>query len=299
MQPIAAHDSRGPSWQVPRSHSFLQLLQSGHIRGQCLAIGQLNRAVTALGVEKIQQAGGTALICIFADVARLLRLLAIPGSIELHHFVIAPHSLKGVGNIGKNCIAGGLLLLLRLPESVTGTRDFTLITVEYGQLKIHKERSRVLTGNVRKVVGSIYVYLGVRFSKEDLALCRRYPQFRGPEVGTLAQSFRLQVFQVGLERLIGQITNHVKIGRYRVIAQELPQSDKRLDLRQAGRGHVGLELQKLQLDLKIIAFADGASLELCLANIDSLLETLLILKREAKSGFRQQDADELLAHVEG
>ncbi len=35
------------------------------------------------------------------------------------------------------------------------------------------------------------------------------------------------------------------------------------------------------------------------SDIDSFLEALQILQRELKSGFRQQNADKLLAHIEG
>jgi hypothetical protein len=72
------------SWQVPRSHRLLQLFECRHVRSQGLAIGQLSRAVAAFGIEKIQQAGRAALVGILADVARVLRLLQISGSIKLH-----------------------------------------------------------------------------------------------------------------------------------------------------------------------------------------------------------------------
>jgi hypothetical protein len=55
----------------------------------------------------------------------------------------------------------------------------------------------------------------------------------------------------------------------------------------------------LQRDLKIIALADGARLELGRANIDGFLEALQILQRELKRRLGQQNADKLLAHVEG
>ena len=107
-----------------------------------------------------------------------------------------------------------------------------------------------------------------------MALCRGDPQFSGTEIGPLAQCPRLQVFQVSFERLIRQIAHYVEIGRYRVVAQELAQADKGLHLRQAGGRDVGLKLQKLQLDLQIIAFANVSGFELRLADIDRLLKAL-------------------------
>ena len=196
-QPFAS-DSCACSWQVPRSYRFLQLLQRRHVRGQRLAIGQLNRPVAALGIQKIQKAGGAAFVGILADVARILRLLEIPGSVELHHFVVALDRLVGIGHVGENRIAGRLLLLLRLRKRVAGARDLSLIAVEDRQLKISEDGSGVLPGNVGEIVSAVYVDLGVRFGQQDLALGRGYPQFRGTEVGPLAQRLRLQVFQVRL-----------------------------------------------------------------------------------------------------
>src|ERR1035441_503706 len=50
---------RVSSWQGPRSFRFLQLLQSRHICGQRLAIGQFHRPVAALGIQIIQETCGT------------------------------------------------------------------------------------------------------------------------------------------------------------------------------------------------------------------------------------------------
>ena len=83
--------------------------------------------------------------------------------------------------------------------------------------------------------------------------------------------------------MVRQIADHVIVGRHRIVAQQLPQAYKCLHSCQTGRGHVGLELQKLQLDLKIVAFADISRLQLCIADIDGLLKALEILKRELKS----------------
>ncbi len=79
-----------------------------------LAIRQLDRPVTALGIQKIQQAGGAAFISILADVARILRLFQIAGGVELHDFVVALHRLISIGYIGKHGITGRLLLVPRL-----------------------------------------------------------------------------------------------------------------------------------------------------------------------------------------
>ena len=55
---------------------------------QRLPVGEFGRAVAALGVEEIEQAGGAALIGVLADVARILGLLQVAGGVELHDFVV-------------------------------------------------------------------------------------------------------------------------------------------------------------------------------------------------------------------
>src|ERR1035441_3588858 len=285
------------SWQVPRSFRFLQLLERRHISGQRLAIGQFHSPVAALGVQKIQEACSAALVSILTDVARVLRLFEVAGGVKLHHFFVAPDRLIGIGNVGKNRIAGRLLLLLCLRERMSGTRDLSLVAVEDRQLKVSEDGSRVLAGNVVEIISTVYIDLGVRFGQENLALCGGDPQFSGTEVGPLAQRPRLQVFQVPFERLIRQIAHHVEVGRYRVVAQEPTQADERLFSREAGRRDVGLKLQKLELDLQIIAFTNVPRLELRLADIDRLLKAFQILERKLERRFRQQNADELLAYI--
>ena len=125
------------------------------------------------------------------------------------------------------------------------------------------------------------------------------PNSAARKSGRSRSALRLQVFQVPFERLIRQIAHHVEVGRYRVITQKLTQPDQRLHFREAGRGDVGLKLQKLELDLQIVAFTDVSRLELRLADIDRLLKAFQVFERELKSRFRQQNADELLADVEG
>src|ERR1019366_7359848 len=114
------------SWQIPRSFRFLQLLERRHISGQRLAIGQFHSPVAALGIQKIQEACGAALVSILTDVARVLRLFKV---------------------------AGGLLLLLCLRERMAGACDLSLIAVKDRQLKISENASGVLAGNVVKIIG--------------------------------------------------------------------------------------------------------------------------------------------------
>ena len=93
-QPWLPCDFLFGSWQVPRAHRFLQLLQRRHVSRQGLAIGQLRRAITAFRVKEIQQAGRPALVGILADVARILRLLEVSGRVKLYDFIVALDALR-------------------------------------------------------------------------------------------------------------------------------------------------------------------------------------------------------------
>ena len=87
--PIRVSDIRGQfSWQAPGSHGFAKLLEREQIGRQRLAVGKLRGAIAALGVQKIQQARGAALVSVFADVAILLRLVQIARAVKLDDLVV-------------------------------------------------------------------------------------------------------------------------------------------------------------------------------------------------------------------
>ena len=67
---------------------------------------------------------------------------------------------------------------------------------------------------------------------------------------------------------------------------------------QSGRRYISLELQELQFDLEVVAFADRTSIQLRLRDIDRLLEALQVLLGKPQGRLRQQNADELLPHIE-
>ena len=59
-----------------------------HLGDSRLPVCELRRAITPLGVQKIQQARGAALVRVFADVAVLLGIVEVAGAVELDNFVI-------------------------------------------------------------------------------------------------------------------------------------------------------------------------------------------------------------------
>ncbi len=61
---------------------------------------------------------------------------------------------------------------------------------------------------------------------------------------------------------------------------------------------VALELQQLELDLQIVAFADVAGFVTRLADVHGVLKALHVFYRQIESGFGELHADELLRHIE-
>src|SRR6266851_2164117 len=147
----AAHGAAGPglrpcissSWQTPGSHRLAQLLERGHVTCQRLPVGELGGAIAALGVQVIEQAGGTMLVCVLADVPRILSLFQVTGLVQLHDFIIGAKRFIRVGHVGKR--NRGLLArkLLRLCDRVLRACDFALVAVENRQLDIKEKRARV------------------------------------------------------------------------------------------------------------------------------------------------------------
>src|SRR5215469_7403799 len=123
------------SWQVPRAGSLAHLFERSHVSRQRLAIGKLIGPVGALRVEKIQQAGGAALVGVLADIARLRGLLHVAALIKLDNLLARPQALIGVHHIRQHLLRSLGLQLLVLRNDMTGTRDLTLVAVEKGKLE--------------------------------------------------------------------------------------------------------------------------------------------------------------------
>src|ERR1035437_10452437 len=129
------------SRKVPRSHSFLQLLERGHVGRQCLAISQLSGPVTAFRIEEVQQTRRTSLVSILTDVTRVLCLLQISRRIKLYHLLIAAQRFIGIANIGENRVATRRLQFLGLGKSVASARDLTRFRLKMGKAKFTKNEA--------------------------------------------------------------------------------------------------------------------------------------------------------------
>src|SRR5471032_743940 len=73
------------SRQAPGSNRLAKLLDRSQICRHHLAVGELGRAIAALGVQEIEQGQGAAPVGVFADVAAALRHVEIAGSKELSY----------------------------------------------------------------------------------------------------------------------------------------------------------------------------------------------------------------------
>src|SRR6476620_4340113 len=60
------------SWQAPGAHGLSQLLERQHVTGERLPVCKLRRPITALGIEKIEQAGSSPLVGVLADIPGIL-----------------------------------------------------------------------------------------------------------------------------------------------------------------------------------------------------------------------------------
>src|ERR1035441_4319499 len=196
MPPRRASDLCMSSRKVPRSHSFLQLLERSHVGRQCLAISQLSGPVTAFRIEKVQQASGATLISILTDVTRVLGLLQVSRSVKLYHFFVTSESFIGIANIRQHGIAGRRLQLLGLRQSIASACDLALIAVEDGQIEIHEERSAIYARGVGIVDGTVNIAFAIGFRQQNLALSGGYSQFGSPKIRAFLQCPCLQVFQL-------------------------------------------------------------------------------------------------------
>src|SRR5215472_18730953 len=131
------------SWQIPRARRLAHLFERSHVSRQRLAIGKLIGPVGALGVEKIQQAGGAALVGILADVARLRGLVHVAAFIKLDNLLARAQALIGVYNVRQHLLRSLGCELLVLRNDMPGTRDLALVAVEKGKLNVEEKRSGV------------------------------------------------------------------------------------------------------------------------------------------------------------
>src|ERR1700676_2526549 len=98
--------------QVSHSDSFPQLLDRGEIGSERLAVGELRRAITAFGVQKIKQAGRSTFVGVFSDVAVLLRNVEVTRAVQDDNLVVHAQTFVSVDDIGQHLITGGFLQLL-------------------------------------------------------------------------------------------------------------------------------------------------------------------------------------------
>src|SRR5580704_14888372 len=96
-----------------RADGCPKLLHGQKIGCKRLSIGALRGAVTALGIEKVNQAGRSALVSIFGDIPIGLRLGQISGAVKLHDLVVGSQVPVGIVNVAHDALSGGFLAFLR------------------------------------------------------------------------------------------------------------------------------------------------------------------------------------------
>src|SRR5271156_1627207 len=118
------------SWQAPGSYSFAKLFECDQVRSERLAVGELCGPVAPFRIKKIKQAGCAAPVGILAYVARLLRLVQIPGAIKSHQLVVGVQVLKGVPHVRQYLAVRESFLFLRLRDGIGGAGNLALVAIE-------------------------------------------------------------------------------------------------------------------------------------------------------------------------
>ena len=106
-------------------------------------------AIGALGIEKIQEAGGAALVSVLGDVAGLPGLIDVAAAVQLDDFIVGTQSGVSVGDVGADLLGGFEGLLLRLGDGVAGAGDLALVAVEDRQVDVEEKGATVDSRGVR------------------------------------------------------------------------------------------------------------------------------------------------------
>ena len=108
----------------------LRALADLHDRGKRLPVCELGGAITALRVEKVQQAGSAALIGIRADVAGVLRLLQVTAGIQLHDLLVGLKTFIRIADVSEDRLFRFARGLIELGNRILGAGNLALIAVE-------------------------------------------------------------------------------------------------------------------------------------------------------------------------
>ena len=162
------------SWKVPCADGLAQLFESEHVVGKGLAVGQLVGAVGALGIEKIEEAGGAAAIGVLADIAGLFGLVNVAAAIKLNDLVVGAEIFVGVHNVGGNLLRGFAEKLLGLGDGVAGARDFALVAIEdsQGNAERYGRAADARSMRVAEARGEVLLAIGASLPEREARLIR-------------------------------------------------------------------------------------------------------------------------------
>src|ERR1035438_6969551 len=117
--------------KAPCPHGLAQLLYGEKPSGKCLAVSKLRCTIATLCIQEIEEADGTPLVRVFADVAIFLRPLEISRTVELQNVIIRLEVFISVPHVRHDLTVGRLFLILRLRNGELRPGDFSLI--RFGQ----------------------------------------------------------------------------------------------------------------------------------------------------------------------
>ena len=88
------------------------------------------------------------------------------------------------------------------------------------------------------------------------------------------------VVQIGVDGLVIECALDVVIIGNGLKTEKLAESGETLQLGEFGGGNVALELQELEFNLKVVAFANVAGVKAFFADVHGFLEAVQVLLRE-------------------
>src|SRR5262249_41861614 len=147
------------------------------------AVSKLVGPISAFGIEIVEKTRGAVAIGVFANVARLFRLINIAAAIELNDLVVGAQIFVGVHHIGRNLLRTFTQLFLSLRDGIAGARDFGLVAIEDGQWNAEGKCGAAGTRSVRVAHSGGEVLFAVDFGKRQLAARGRDALLRGEQIG--------------------------------------------------------------------------------------------------------------------
>ena len=260
------------SWNHLPPNNKVELKDAREIRGERLAIRQLNRAVRAFGIEQIEQAARAAVEDVARDVERLRRLIEIAGLVKREDLFVRLVLREGARDIGQD---GHTRRRLRLPRLLDGNlrvRDVALIAI--AERQVERDAGAKRADGPKAVAHVVEAAVDVARAVADFergligrephaALCRE-------QIRTGRERHLFQALERDRDLRVRQVADDLEVFGDCLVAEELAKRRFRLDERELGSGDVLIELKSLERDLEEVALGEIAGRDAYATRLDGL-----------------------------